>query len=349
MRNLKSYHPEDLRGKQINIKRANIRQIVRLIDQVAGISARDAKIKRLAERLKTPQMIFDFVNEKVAYEADPDDLQIIRTADKTLRDKRGNCVDFSVLQSALLRAAGVGHFFRIAKYEPGGWQHIYVKTKDGHALDPTIGKERGAANAGKFGQELRALAKFDYMPKVKILGSTKGAFRHPKTDAGRKMAAWLVQNQPVPMKCDQFFKRRGDYGLVGRALNKALTVVKNKNQASDVYNVLWDYVFNVDIKRGLGCNSSARRSEALSFLRANKISLENAAVYGKSASDAGGGEPGLDQSAAYEKCLTEHSKAACDAAFGKSEGGDGNGGNNDKKNIGLPLAIAGAMLLMVSK
>lgn len=98
------------------------------------------------------QKIFDAIFRIVYFFPDPVDCQYVRTVNRTLKDRRGNCVDYSVFFSAFLRALKVPHVIRIVEYpnqvQPG-ISHIYVQTMDGVNLDAVIGQHQDGSEANR--------------------------------------------------------------------------------------------------------------------------------------------------------------------------------------------------------
>lgn len=89
--------------------------------------------------------IFDAIFKLIYFFPDPTDTQYVKTVNRTLKDRRGNCVDYSVVFSAFLRALRVPHYIRIVEYPNQavpGISHIYVKTLDGITLDAVIGQDQ---------------------------------------------------------------------------------------------------------------------------------------------------------------------------------------------------------------
>ena len=96
--------------------------------------------------------IFQAIFNIVYFFPDPSNVQYVRTVNRTLKDRRGNCVDYSVIFSAFLRALGVPHVIRIVEYpnqaQPG-ISHIYVQTLNGINLDAVIGQDQNGNEANR--------------------------------------------------------------------------------------------------------------------------------------------------------------------------------------------------------
>ena len=91
------------------------------------------------------QKFFYDVFYKTYYKKDPAGRQQIRSGTRLLREKFGNCVDYSVLFSAFLLNLGVPHSFRMIstnKNTPDQYSHIYVVTEDGIILDAVLNQDQ---------------------------------------------------------------------------------------------------------------------------------------------------------------------------------------------------------------
>lgn len=115
------------------------------------------------------QKIANFAFKHAYFEPDPPKTQIIRTPAATLRTKRANCVDYTVLIGAVAKALGRHVIIRICQL-PGqnNYGHVYPVV-DGYALDIVpgqnqYGQEIFTRRPGKIpviGKELESLATFD--------------------------------------------------------------------------------------------------------------------------------------------------------------------------------------------
>lgn len=86
--------------------------------------------------------VFRLVCLSAKYEEDPKHKQRMRTTSRLRNDKVGNCVDYSIMISALLKHLGIEHWVKIIKLAPNEpFKHVYVVTKNGIILDPIFGKD----------------------------------------------------------------------------------------------------------------------------------------------------------------------------------------------------------------
>lgn len=172
-------------GKELLISRnASLEDIVRQIKASAKISATHPDVKQIANEIQGGQstvirMAFDSVYDRVIYTPTPPHQQNVRFGWRTLRDGKGNCVDYTILLSAILQNKGVPHKLRLVAWKPGrGYEHIYI-VANGITLDPCQGQPQdGTATrenrsySGKFNNELPFYSKKDiHMPGLSVLGS----------------------------------------------------------------------------------------------------------------------------------------------------------------------------------
>lgn len=103
---------------------------------------------------------------------DPAESQTIRTVNRFLKDRRANCVDYTVFFSAFLRALRVPHVIRMVSFDPnnpGAFSHIYPVTLDGVVFDVVPGQDQTGREALKspknrtfiFNREVPYVNKFD--------------------------------------------------------------------------------------------------------------------------------------------------------------------------------------------
>ena len=130
---------------------ATNREVVRWMDFLSQLGSYDPQIYRLAQKFlqeKDPvKSAFDYAYKNIAYVPDPTDTQQLRTVGNMLRLQMGNCVDYVIFLSSVLRAMSVDHYFRRIGYDfPKRFAHIYVVTKDGIVLDPVITQKQDGSD-----------------------------------------------------------------------------------------------------------------------------------------------------------------------------------------------------------
>ena len=106
----------------------------------------------LKNDLESIKKVFNAAFNVATFFPDPEGQQYIRTVNRTLKDRRANCVDYTVFVSAFLRAMGVPHIIRMVSFDqnnPKGYQHIYPLTINGVALDVVYGQDQFGGEALK--------------------------------------------------------------------------------------------------------------------------------------------------------------------------------------------------------
>jgi transglutaminase-like putative cysteine protease len=137
--------------REIEIIQGDQRTVLRKVDEYAErekshpFITSSIKKYNLDGSRQSLKRIFDAIFRIVYFFPDPPKKQYIKTVNRTLKDQRGNCVDYSVMFSAFLRALGVPHRISIVEYPDQklpGISHIYVQTMQGITLDAVIGQDQ---------------------------------------------------------------------------------------------------------------------------------------------------------------------------------------------------------------
>ena len=169
----------DFKNRSVHIyDRTTISKTVKWIKAVANASAKNPKLCRVAQRLKKEadplKAVFDYAYSNVVYRSDPDELQIIRFPERSLRDRVGNCVDYAVLVAALLKCMDLGIPIKLRVVSWRGkrnWQHIYVLLGNWGVytiFDPVIGQRQNGEDTfnnrdgGHYDTELKFRRRRDY-------------------------------------------------------------------------------------------------------------------------------------------------------------------------------------------
>lgn len=69
-----------------------------------------------------------FVRDKIRYLADPSGVELVQTAEATLRNKQGDCDDKATLLCAMLESCNHPTRFVAIGFEPGIYEHVYCET-----------------------------------------------------------------------------------------------------------------------------------------------------------------------------------------------------------------------------
>ena len=115
--------------------------------------------------------IFHYCFEKVKYLKDPKNKQYIRSGIRSLKEGRGNCVDYCILLSSFLLNLNIPHKFRMISTtanSPNNYGHIYIKAGS-IPMDLVIGQDQQGKEIFKrdnertpfFNKEIPYVKKYD--------------------------------------------------------------------------------------------------------------------------------------------------------------------------------------------
>lgn len=160
----------------LKLPKGNNFKTLKLIDKIARKEKDHDFIQRSIEKIgltgsrKDIKRFFCAVYKLLPFSPDPAETQYIRTVNRQLKDRRANCVDYTLLLSSFLRAVKVPHSIRMVRTNPdgGGFNHIYVVLLDGTPIDPVIGQAQDGSEPLKpkrkppvFGKEVPYFEKYD--------------------------------------------------------------------------------------------------------------------------------------------------------------------------------------------
>ena len=119
-----------------------VKYIKKLSQEGAKNETLQAAAKYISQMDDPIKGVFDFAYNSAVYYPDPDERQILQPVHVTLRDGKANCVDYSILQSALLRILGIKHYYKMVSFDNApDYDHIYI-VANGKVLDPVIGQRQ---------------------------------------------------------------------------------------------------------------------------------------------------------------------------------------------------------------
>ena len=104
-------------------------EIVRVVNEHYRNVADFARQFDTGDLYLTAQKIYDWVKHNIRYKRDDYGKEQIRTPERTLSDRAGDCEDLSILIASLLKALGYKPFFYVVSFG-NGWQHIFVGVQD---------------------------------------------------------------------------------------------------------------------------------------------------------------------------------------------------------------------------
>ena len=131
-----SHHRYQVQGTSRTIKRfANVHDTIEAIKRIVAVQhpavADIALSLEASEEAQTFENIWDFVRGHIQYQNDAKGVEQLRTPQRTLHDKVGDCDDFSILISSILTNLNIRHELIVAAYKKkNDWQHIYPVAYD---------------------------------------------------------------------------------------------------------------------------------------------------------------------------------------------------------------------------
>lgn len=161
--------------------RTTLNHTIKFIKRLARKGAKSPIIQEVSEAIKFSDFpekdVFGFVYDSVVFKPDPENDQQVRTVERSLSEGVGNCVDYTVLTSAILLSLGIPHKYKVVAFDRrSGYEHIYVVT-DRVIIDPVLGQKQDGTDTrynrqpfGLFNQEMKYLkAKYYPMPRLVML------------------------------------------------------------------------------------------------------------------------------------------------------------------------------------
>lgn len=126
----------------------------------------------LSNDLESIKKISKYIFNHVTFEKDDSTRQVIRYGTKALRDKKGNCVDYSVLLSQFLINLRIPHsFIMVATNEkqPDNYNHIFVVLDDYNLpIDLVIGQDQ-TGKGNKSNMQLFKSVPYYKSQKLKVI------------------------------------------------------------------------------------------------------------------------------------------------------------------------------------
>lgn len=126
------YIPEGVQG---------IKETLRAMGRLIQDGKRSMRVRDQAQQLvkdlpakayrKEVEALHAFVRDKMRYCQDTTDIEVVQTAEASLRIMQGDCDDKAVLLCSLLES--IGHKTRLVAigFEPGIFEHVYLDTMIG--------------------------------------------------------------------------------------------------------------------------------------------------------------------------------------------------------------------------
>lgn len=156
-----------------------LEETVKWIKKLAIDGTKNEDLQRIAKEIASNgnviEDVYNYAHNNVTYYPTPENRQIIRPVFTILRDGKGNCVDYTILQSALLLILNVPHVYRLVSYDSSlESEHIYIVAQN-KILDPVIGQKQDGTEINSlkeshFNKEIPYISKKDVkMSSLEIL------------------------------------------------------------------------------------------------------------------------------------------------------------------------------------
>jgi transglutaminase-like putative cysteine protease len=114
--------------------RANVREIADVMRDVVRTEAKKQYIQDIAKNLcissrepnYTAVILCNFAYNTATFEPDAHGVQVIKTPAALIREKKGNCVDYTVLISSIAHAAGIPAIIKVVAIgNSENYGHVY--------------------------------------------------------------------------------------------------------------------------------------------------------------------------------------------------------------------------------
>lgn len=119
-----------------------VEQMKKIVKATLAQTKNIAPVLKGSSRLETARNLWNFLYGHVQYTKDNPLREQLRTPARTWQDRaRGvDCDCYAIFISSVLTNLGIPHFFRIAAYNGGDFQHVYVVVPDGKEIiiDPVL-------------------------------------------------------------------------------------------------------------------------------------------------------------------------------------------------------------------
>lgn len=114
--------------------RANVREIAELMRDVARIESKKQYIEDIAKRLLininepafSAMVLCNFAYNAATFEPDANGVQVIKTPAALIREKKGNCVDYTVLLASIAHSVGIPAIIKVVAIgDSENYGHVY--------------------------------------------------------------------------------------------------------------------------------------------------------------------------------------------------------------------------------
>jgi len=235
-----------------------VEQMKKIVRTTLPQTKKIASVLKGSTREATARNLWDFLYNHVQYTKDNPLREQLRTPARTWQDRaRGvDCDCYSIFISSVLTNLGIPHFFRIAAYNGGDFQHVYVVVPDSGKqiiIDPVV---------DRFNSEHPYSDKKDFNMKVTMLNGVALGACAPATTATPAGAATATattpakQPEPVEFRPLDFFIDHPEVQLQ-TAATPAPTEQRTTNNEQPVKHEAGTGVTSEKVMWGLGLSAAA--------------------------------------------------------------------------------------------
>lgn len=187
---------------------ASINDLIKIVNQISIESINDPLVLEFNESISKsnniPYEIYKKVYNNISYYPDLTNDQNIRTPNKTIRDKKANCIDYTTLISSLLFINNIQHSYKLVASAPAGEiDHIYIMVGN-IPIDPVIGQpQNGTAEYNRepainYGKQIKNYSSFTFKAKEMKVYKVNGFTRLTDiTEQGQPNATNEFGNQNI--------------------------------------------------------------------------------------------------------------------------------------------------------
>lgn len=164
-------------------------QMASIVNKTLDDTKAISKILSGKSREETAKNIWQFLYDHIEYVTDDDEFEELRRPLRTWADRKGDCDCYAIFASSILTNLGIDHYFRMAGYNNGDYQHVYVvvpKTQgstlasraDYFVIDPVLEQfDKEAPFSKKFDKSMKMPIK--YLNGVVPSGNIDYSYNYP--------------------------------------------------------------------------------------------------------------------------------------------------------------------------
>jgi transglutaminase-like putative cysteine protease len=124
-------------NKNVKVKiseKANVKETAEIMGKMISIESKKPYIKEIAKKLciskeapnTSAMLLCNFAFHTATFEPDVNGVQVIKTPAATIRTKKGNCVDYTVLIGSIAKAVGIPVIIKVVAIgDQAEFGHVY--------------------------------------------------------------------------------------------------------------------------------------------------------------------------------------------------------------------------------